>query len=232
MSHAHLSRRSILAGIALSAPVVALPSVAAVAVPAVASDWPLPATNEVDPVFALVERAMRTHDAFTAACRARHAPDGAMTEWLAKNPAPNRNDYWPQLNPKLALHFASKTWFDVDAGPEGKIDPKSMTAEELAGVKAFKTAHAKWRRRKKAAERRTGLATADVNEGAASHAASEARDMLRDTVPTSFAGFVAKVKAARYIAEELDDQVDDLFLSLADDNLVTAGEIAREAVRS
>jgi hypothetical protein len=147
----NLSRRSLISS-AAALPALALPAVAAAAAPSTAPAVTAAALARAsDPVFALAERVMQTHDAHSAACEARSAPEEALFEWRKNNPPPDESD---------------------------------LQAPE-------------WRRRRRAAEQRTGFAKAEANQSAACDAAWDAIDTLRDTVPQAFAGLAAKARAWR-----------------------------------
>ena len=94
-----------------------------------------------------------------------------------------------------------------------KKDPPPSPADEAA--------LARWRRRIKAAERRTGFAAAKAKRDEVCDAAWEAREALRDTVPITFAGLAAKARATRYIEDEKLEG--DLENSLLRDIAVMAG---------
>lgn len=104
--------------------------------------------------------------------------------------------------------------------------------DESAGADEYKAAMARWRRRKRAAERRTGYAKADANREATGDAAWDAIYALRDTVPATLAGLAAKARAWRYLEKDIKEQADELVYSLATDISIMAGEVDREAVQS
>jgi hypothetical protein len=95
--------------------------------------------------------------------------------------------------------------------------------DESAGASAM----ARWRRRERAAERRTGHAKADANRETACTAARDATNTLRDTVPATLAGLAAKAKAWRYLEKDIKEQADELVYSLADDIDVMVGKLDR-----
>ena len=146
----------------------------------------------------------------------------AMIEWGKNNPAPELGDYQSKTSPKLAFHFARRKFFDSDGGPEAVVD---FEADDEEAKKKHKVAMAKWRRRERAAERRTELADAEAIRSDACNVAWQAMEGLRDTTPLSFAALAAKARAARY----LDGAVgDELYLPLLRDIGVMAGEVEPE----
>jgi hypothetical protein len=104
--------------------------------------------------------------------------------------------------------------------------------DKSAGADEYKAAMARWRRRERAAERRTGCAKADASRDAAGDAAWDAIHALRDAVPATVAGLAAKARAWRYLEKDLKEQADDIVYSLAKDVTIMAGEVDREAVQS
>jgi hypothetical protein len=94
----------------------------------------------------------------------------------------------------------------------------------LPDLSADDTAVARWRRRERAAERRTGYAKVEANKEAAGIAARDAIYTLRDAVPTTLAGLAAKARAWRYLEKDIKEQADELVYSVASDISVMAGQ--------
>jgi hypothetical protein len=214
----HLSRRTILAG-AASVPALALPAVVVTAIPAAAAIAP---TATPDPMIELAERVIEAWDAHGDACQSLKPSEIAMFEWRRKNLRPvSRN----------------LEGFDVSCSTAGLNNMEQAivrvlrvsSAEYEARDREHRAAVAKWERRERAAERRTGFTKADANADAAGRASWQAMETLRDTLPHSFAGVAAKARAARHLK---DDMADELVASLARDIGVLAGEVDREAVQS
>jgi hypothetical protein len=81
------------------------------------------------------------------------------------------------------------------------------TAESEAVKKEHKAAMARWRRRERAAERRSGFAKAESSVNAACQASDEAMRALRDTPAHTFAGLAAKARTARHLKDDFADEV-------------------------
>jgi hypothetical protein len=99
-----------------------------------------------------------------------------------------------------------------------------------SNAEEYKAAKARWRRRERAAERRSGFTKAEADEIAASDAASKTRDELRAAVPQSLAGLAAKARAARII--EVDSDHPNIEFSLLYDIGEMAGEVIQRPARS
>jgi hypothetical protein len=221
MSPTNLSRRAILAG-AAAVPALALPAVIVVAAPNAAPPAVVVAAPPTDPVIALAERAIEAWDTHGAAIDAFAPFDEAMFKWRDKNlrPATRRLEGSDISSSVAGLTEAEQRVVRILRVP---------AAEYEARDRDYRAAVAKWERRERAAQRRTGFTKADANATAAGRASRQAMETLRDTLPQSFAGVAAKARAARHLK---DDMAEELMDSLARDIGVMSGEIEREAVQS
>jgi hypothetical protein len=107
-------------------------------------------------------------------------------------------------------------WMKNNPAPDKEVFQAADKAE---------AAMARWRRRRRAAKRRTGLEKAETNQNAACQAAWDAIETLRDTVPQTLEGLAAKARAWRDLETDIQEQADELVYSLANDISVMAGEI-------
>jgi hypothetical protein len=217
-----LSRRGLMATLASSASVVALPAVVAAASPK--SDWHLPTVVEQvadDPVIALAEEAVRLWHAHQDACTAFEPFEEKMIDWRKRNPIPERDTCWAkidpiQLDPSLSglLDSRERTIIGTLRTPKGLIANANETIE-----KDFQAGITKWLRRLRDAKRRCGFRAAEITTNKATRAVSDAIGVLEKTQPRTFAGLVAKAKAFHTI-----DPDGDHGHQLCDDILALGGE--------
>jgi hypothetical protein len=152
---------------------------AAAAIPAIAvlpaAATTLATTLDIDPIIELAERAIRADEANGAACKAFEPFDLAMMDWRDANPQPKSALQAAREAVRAKYDAAGQVLNREELGEcfVAKFD-KSYAAEATA---AEKRAMANWRRRERAAERRTGYAKADAAAGAACHASA---DLLRN----------------------------------------------------
>ncbi|HEY5065064.1 MAG TPA: hypothetical protein VIJ04_09635, partial [Xanthobacteraceae bacterium] len=119
-----------------------------------------------------------------ATCDAITPFEEAMIAWRKANPAPQ----FP--------NSGTCAW-DAEKGTatfEGLSTAKEQAARERS--------RQNWRRRERAAEKRTGFAEASRAQGEAEEASSEVAWRLIETRPRSLAGLVAKARAQRIIDKD------------------------------
>jgi len=196
MSHENLSRRAMLRGVA-AVPAIAILPAAAAAV----QRLPIMTEEGDDPVVALADRAIKAWNEFEAANRACQPFDEAMCKWRKENPPPE-----PYKFEELCR----------------ELDPAVTGLNECEQEREHRAAMAKYKRRVRAADRRTGHAKAWAIEGAACVAATKATDALCDAVPRTFQRLAAKARADRLI----DDP--NLKHSIVWDIGVIAGDVQPE----
>jgi hypothetical protein len=212
------SRRALLTA-AAAVPASALLPAASTAIAAAAPN--AESAEQSDPVIELAERVILADGAHGEACKAFNPFDTAFGEWKEKNPPPkiravrigDTDDPTSVYAKKLGKWLLNET---------AQADYIAAKEEHLAAMK-------RWERRLRAARKRTGYDRAYAAQGAACHACADLVDELSKTLPRTFAGLVAKARAARVVAEsglEIGEQV-------TWDIGVMAGEITpREAADS
>jgi hypothetical protein len=168
-------------------------------------------------VIALAEQAMKAWDAHGAACEAFSPFEEAMFEWRSKNLRPAKRNI-------DGIEVGSST-AGLTKLEQGIVGILQIPASEYeAQDRDYRAAVAKWERREKAAQRRTGFTKAESNTTAAGNPSWEAMRALRDTPAHTFAGLAAKARTARHLKDD--------FAFLVYDIGVMSGEIEREAVQS
>ena len=110
---------------------------------------------------------------------------------------------------RAALHLASGKWFDAEGGLDTPLEGAAWGDSSEATAKN-KSDVARWKRRERAAKRRTGYAKADRERAQALRRLVEAIDALCETQPLSLAGLIAKAG----VAHALDDD-EQIALSVA-----------------
>lgn len=203
-----VSRRSLVNMLVKSSAVVATAgALPATVAPALAAPEP------DDPVIALALEVERLNILRRAANVAYQPFDHAHIDWLQKNPQPK----------KSTVHIARQHWNtatgdillnDTIAQP---VSPEQLAAE--------KRAWRNWSRRHRRFCEKSGYYEAERRDQEACDALGAAIDQLAETVPTTFAGLVAKAHAARAIGDIAEEE---LFTQIVKDIGLLAGEIARE----
>jgi hypothetical protein len=204
-----------------------LVAAAALAAPALAA---LPAAPVVDPVIALAER-------FLEADRESHAAYIAvdefepMRQWRKENPrpAPRSIDF-----EKPPYRNAHGKYVDAETGAPLSDDDgvKKIVAMHVDACETIHREHAealrKWKRRRQAAERRTGYRKLWQANEEARQRFHEAQDALSDAIPLTWTGLAAKARAFR---KTYGDSEHNLMRALMLDIAVLSGQLDRGSAR-
>jgi hypothetical protein len=136
-----------------------------------------------------------------------------MFEWRKKNPMPERPSIEPAEERDLSIPGLNKHELKII-----KV-MRTLRAPEDIAEQQHRAEITKWKRREKAAERRTGFAQARRSEAETSDRASELIGQLCEAQPRTLAGLAAKARVARRINEG------DLECSISHDIGAMVGEI-------
>jgi hypothetical protein len=160
-----LSRRSLIAS-AATLPALAASTAVAVAAPTILSA----VEANRDPIIDLAERTIRAWEDHGAAIDIFEVPDLAMMDWSRKNPAPTLAQVSGPKSVKAEYDGNGRVLNRKEVGEYFvKLMDKQPEAEVAAETAAQKRAMANWRRRERAAKRRTGYTKADAEAAAACH---------------------------------------------------------------
>jgi hypothetical protein len=196
-----------------------LVTTAALAAPALAA---LPAAPVVDPVIALAERFLEADRESTAAFIAVDESE-PMQQWRKKNPEPVRGK--APAAPNIALSL-NNGWIDIGTGAPVTSDeafPNDRVVEQQH-LEALR----KWKRRRQAAERRTGYRKLWQANEEARQRFHEAQDALSDAIPLTWTGLAAKARAFR---KTYGDSEHNLMRALMLDIAVLSGQLDRGSAR-
>jgi hypothetical protein len=196
-----------------------LVTTAALAAPALAA---LPAAPVVDPVIALAERFLEADRESTAAFIAVDESE-PMQQWRKKNPEPVRGK--APAAPNIALSL-NNGWIDIGTGAPVTSDeafPNDRVVEQQH-LEALR----KWKRRRQAAERRTGYRKLWQANEEARQRFFEAQAALSDAIPLTWTGLAAKARAFR---KTYGDSEHNLMRALMLDIAVLSGQLDRGSAR-
>jgi hypothetical protein len=196
-----------------------LVTTAALAAPVLAA---LPAAPVVDPVIALAERFLEADRESTAAFIAVDESE-PMQQWRKKNPEPVRGK--APAAPNIALSL-NNGWIDIGTGAPVTSDeafPNDRVVEQQH-LEALR----KWKRRRQAAERRTGYRKLWQANEEARKRFFEAQAALSDAMPLTWTGLAAKARAFR---KTYGDSEHNLMRALMLDIAVLSGQLDRGSAR-
>jgi hypothetical protein len=208
----NLSRRHLVTA-AAALPALAMP---AAVLPVAALAKPIAAPAELDPVIELAERTIKTWDEFGAAITAVSPLEELKFDWRRKNPPPEQEA--ADVVVEQSRDAAGYLICNVRCEPSGQIEQKKI---------AHNRAYRNWERRKARFAKRCGYSAAYAKQCEVHDAHSAVRDQLEETQPRTWAGFVAKARAARHL-----DQDEALCQQIAVDIATMAGEVKPVAVQS
>jgi hypothetical protein len=201
----NLSRRHLVTTAA------ALPALAVVAaVPALATPV------ELDPVIELAERTIKTWDEFGAAIRAAAPFEKLQFNWRDKNPPPEK----PKPDGEVTESQDAAGNMILHIRTEARARSKRRQA-------LYDRAYKSWERRKTRFEKSCGYDDAFAKQDEIGDTHRDVRDQLEEAHPRTWAGLIAKARAARHL-----DQDETLCQQIAFDIGIMAGEVEPEAVRS
>jgi hypothetical protein len=195
-----LSRRHLLTSTG------ALPALAVVAaVPALATPT---APAELDPVIELAERAIKTWDDLNAAISATDTFGESMFDWRLKNPPPEKGESPTQID--KSEDAAGRTIMRIRCGSSSEIKQRKALDDR---------AYRNWQRREARFAKQCGYADAEKKQQEVETVQDEALDRLNDAHPRTWAGLVAKARAARHCGQR-----DSLCQQIAFDIGIMAGD--------
>jgi hypothetical protein len=194
---------------------VALPALAVVAaVPALAT--PIAPLVELDPVIELAEGTIKTWDEFGAAIRAAAPFEKLQFDWRDKNPPPEK----PKPDGEVTESQDAAGNMILHIRTEARARSKRKQA-------LYDRAYKSWERRKTRFEKSCGYDGAFAKQDEIGGTHRDVRDQLEEARPRTWAGLVAKARAARHL-----DQDETLCQQIAFDIGIMAGEVEPEAAQS
>jgi hypothetical protein len=181
-----------------------------------------PVAETPDPVIALAERFLEA-DRESAAAFIAVDESEPMQQWRKKNPEPIRGK--APAAPNIALSL-NNGWIDIGTGAPVTSDeafPNDRVVEQQH-LEALR----KWKRRRQAAERRTGYRKLWQANEEARQRFFEAQAALSDAIPLTWTGLAAKARAFR---KTYGDSEHNLMRALMLDIAVLSGQLDRGSAR-